>query len=308
MADRNLSGTVNPVQTLSGSLYTVPGETGGSTSGKDGGYYTPSVTQPDENTMRVSYTPSDSSMPEVGSKDVTLPAGPAGADGAPGSDGAQGADGKSAYQYAQEGGYTGTEEEFAEKLAAEFPDKLPNPNALTFTGAVTGTYDGSTPLEVLIPSGGGGDDAGNELKLAWSLDVTQTLDSVSQEIVFSTPPKMIFIYGIGVENSTSSNVTARISISNNGNSISSENFNLDKFSGPSGTPNYSCAVILFFKNTYLFAYSNSTSSDFHSWNHKNQNVSYYSNPGQLVDWDKITIDLWNVTAGRIEIYSDSEVV
>ena len=35
------------------------------------------------------------------------------------------------------------------------PDKLPNPNALTFTGAVTGSYDGSAPLSVAIPSGGG---------------------------------------------------------------------------------------------------------------------------------------------------------
>ena len=62
--------------------------------------------------------------------------------------------GKSAYQYAVEGGYTGTEAEFAAKLAEEMPDKLPNPNALTFTGAVTGSYDGSAPLEVAIPSGG----------------------------------------------------------------------------------------------------------------------------------------------------------
>ena len=46
------------------------------------------------------------------------PQGPAGADGATG---ATGADGKSAYQYAQEGGYTGTETEFAAKLAAEIP-------------------------------------------------------------------------------------------------------------------------------------------------------------------------------------------
>ena len=36
-----------------------------------------------------------------------------------GDAGADGADGKSAYQYAQEGGYTGTETEFAEKLAQE---------------------------------------------------------------------------------------------------------------------------------------------------------------------------------------------
>ena len=64
-----------------------------------------------------------------------------------------GADGKSAYSYAQDGGYTGTEAEFAAKLAAE---KLPNPYPLTFTGAVTGSYDGSAPLSVEIPSGGTG--------------------------------------------------------------------------------------------------------------------------------------------------------
>ena len=151
-----------------------------------------------------------------------------------------GAEGKSAYQYAQEGGYTGTEAEFAEKLAQEqltgttgtltptqvyeavsagipvkvqyldatfgllsytnfsvaesmniiaantivyfngsyilgelfgdksknvwgfmsttlaqktdIPSALPNPNALTFTGAVTGSYDGSSPMTVKIPS------------------------------------------------------------------------------------------------------------------------------------------------------------
>ena len=151
-----------------------------------------------------------------------------------------GADGKSAYQYAQDGGYTGTETEFAEKLAQEqltgttnditptqvydavsagipvkvqytdyiygllsftafnvaeslnvivsqtivnyndvyilaelngnksdntwgtafttlaektdIPSALPNPNALTFTGGVTGSYDGSNPVSVNIPS------------------------------------------------------------------------------------------------------------------------------------------------------------
>ncbi len=154
-----------------------------------------------------------------------------------GSAGAAGKDGKSAYQYAVEGGYTGTETEFAEKLASgaltvhvtdnngtlsadksyndikdainagisvlvdyngnalplmgatvdaivfgqtqgvndgesawvatvmivitsadevtDFSadvDKLPNPNAITFTGAVTGSYDGSAPLSVNIPT------------------------------------------------------------------------------------------------------------------------------------------------------------
>ena len=201
------------------------------------------------------------------------------------ADMASGADGKSAYAYAVEGGYTGTEAEFAEKLAAEIPtvdstltqsgkaadakavgdalagkqntisdleairngaakgttalqsvpstyrtaseqdtiddgkvDKvtgkglssndytdaakakvdalapvatsgsyndltnkptiptaLPNPNALTFTGAVTGSYDGSAPLEVEIPQGGGG---------AWHTIGTQKMDGVETAVSF----------------------------------------------------------------------------------------------------------------------------
>lgn len=42
-----------------------------------------------------------------------------GVDGAPGKDGDPGEDGKSAYRYAQDGGYTGSEEEFARKLAED---------------------------------------------------------------------------------------------------------------------------------------------------------------------------------------------
>ena len=150
-----------------------------------------------------------------------------------GSAGAAGKDGKSAYQYAVEGGYTGTEAEFAEKLASgaltvhvtdnngtlsadkSYSDisnaintgipvlvdyygtglpliqayadglafgtftcdesgvgtviieitpngevydisavvaTLPNPNAITFTGAVNGSYNGSAPMSVNIPT------------------------------------------------------------------------------------------------------------------------------------------------------------
>lgn len=35
------------------------------------------------------------------------------------------------------------------------PTALPNPNALTFTGAATGSYNGSSPVEINIPEGGG---------------------------------------------------------------------------------------------------------------------------------------------------------
>ena len=49
------------------------------------------------------------------------PAGEKGEKGENGADGAPGADGKSAYEYAKEAGYTGTEKEFAEKLASDNP-------------------------------------------------------------------------------------------------------------------------------------------------------------------------------------------
>ena len=166
--------------------------------------------------------------------------GPKGDKGDTGTKGDKGAAGKSAYSYAQDGGYTGTETEFAAKMAQEqltgttgtltptqvyeavsagipvkvqytdstygllsftafnvaeslnviasqaivyyngvyilaelvgeksggtwaamfttlvqktdIPTTLPNPHALTFTGAVTGIYDGSTAKTVNIPS------------------------------------------------------------------------------------------------------------------------------------------------------------
>ena len=40
------------------------------------------------------------------------------------------------------------------------PEKLPNPQKLTFTGAVTGEYDGSQAVNIDIPAGGGGGGGG----------------------------------------------------------------------------------------------------------------------------------------------------
>lgn len=77
-----------------------------------------------------------------------------------------GKDGKSAYQYARDGGYTGTETEFAEKQSQEMPTKLPNPKSLTFTGAASGTYDGSQEITVNIPIGGGSVDLDTTLSVS----------------------------------------------------------------------------------------------------------------------------------------------
>ena len=79
----------------------------------------------------------------------------------------KGTAGKSAYAYAKEGGYTGSEAAFAEKLAQEMPTVLPNPQSLTFTGGVQGVYDGSQAVTLAIPVGssGGGSSGAWELVL-----------------------------------------------------------------------------------------------------------------------------------------------
>ena len=76
---------------MAAELVDVPG--GGETpgvDGEDGGYYTPTVTQPNANTMRVAFAPSKSDMPSVAAKDIALPAGLPGADGKDGKDGEAG--------------------------------------------------------------------------------------------------------------------------------------------------------------------------------------------------------------------------
>lgn len=67
-----------------------------------GGYYAPSV----DDDGNLTWTPSDPGMSEVDGANIA------------------GKPGKSAYQYAVDGGYTGTEAEFAAKLAAEVPEQV----------------------------------------------------------------------------------------------------------------------------------------------------------------------------------------
>ena len=111
--------------------------------------------------------------------------------GETGATGATGADGKSAYEYAKDGGYTGTEEQFAAKLAKE---KFANPNALTFTGAVEGSYDGSAPVSVKIPEGG----SGEAWELLYETTLTEDTATFSQEIPACSKVKIVIFPGSAV--------------------------------------------------------------------------------------------------------------
>ena len=150
----------------------------------------------------------DTGKPSRGDKGDKGDKGDTGETGATGATGAAGAAGKSAYQYAQDGGYTGTEEDFAAKLAKE---KLPNPYALTFTGAVDKVYDGSQEITIEIPSGGSEDD--------WNIIADETLTEDVIEVVYnglSLRKILICIYAIGSAANTTNGNSA---ISINGNRI-----------------------------------------------------------------------------------------
>lgn len=181
---------------------TIPTGGGGGTSGEDGGYYAPSV----DDAGNLTWTASKTNMPAVDGANIKGPKGDTGATGATGPQGpagATGADGKSAYAYAVEGGYTGTEAEFAAKLAAE---KFANPNALTFTGAVTGSYDGSAALSVEIPIGG---ETGNEKDIDFTIEIQENTRSITFEVDDKNEPLnltecFILIYYIAGGTNTSS--------------------------------------------------------------------------------------------------------
>ena len=76
-ATHQWNGTVLTVTSASGTssadLKGDKGEQGDiGAVGEAGGYYTPAVTQPDENTLRMTFTPSKDGMPDVAHTDITL--------------------------------------------------------------------------------------------------------------------------------------------------------------------------------------------------------------------------------------------
>ena len=75
----------------------------------------------------------------------------------------------------------------------QIPTELPNPAALTLTGAVSATYDGSKAVEVEIPSGGG---AGG-LKLAASVTTSENVASVEISGLELSLPLSFRIYNPG---------------------------------------------------------------------------------------------------------------
>lgn len=62
--------------------------------------------------------------------------------------------------------------------AVDIPTELPNPYALTFTGAVTASYDGSEAVTVEIPSGGGSSGE-SAFRLINTVNITEEVSTIT---------------------------------------------------------------------------------------------------------------------------------
>lgn len=117
------------------------------------------------------------------------PTGATGPQGPKGDTGATGADGKSAYQYAQDGGYTGTEEEFADKLANECIDQTARDYADTanaridlFTSLEAGSTTGDAELQdIRIGFDGKSYDSAGSAVRGQAEALKNSLDFMSEE-------------------------------------------------------------------------------------------------------------------------------
>lgn len=68
------------------------------------------------------------------------------------------------------------------QMSDQFPNVLPNPHALTFTGAVTAEYDGSKPLTVNIPNGAQNASSGDTMEVIRDI----TMQEVATEVIVTT--------------------------------------------------------------------------------------------------------------------------
>lgn len=124
---------------------------------------------------------------------IDIPAikGEKGDTGEQGPQGSPGADGKSAYQYAQDGGYTGTEEEFAEKLAADLPSGdsdyiLPIATADTLGGVKPTAKSDDMTQSVGVDENGGlwtapASTGSNDWKLLETISLDEDVSAISYD-------------------------------------------------------------------------------------------------------------------------------
>ena len=116
---------------------------------------------------------------------------------------------------------------------ATLKNKLPNPYSLTFTGAVSETYDGSSAKTIEIPSGGGG--GLGDFELIGTVDFSQegmAAANAGVDFEVTDVSEIVLVYN-DLVNSTSSNSSVRVFLNIDSEQIEST---LRPESGRSGTP------------------------------------------------------------------------
>ena len=143
--------------------------------------------------------------------------GDTGATGATGADGHTPAKGTDYFTDADK-------QEIAEVAAGmvDVPDKLPNPNALTFTGAVTGSYDGSAPFSVEIPSVGGGSSGNDTIDILMDVTTYEAVAAVTVTLENPRAYKELYIHTMIYGDESNSSESAVFLRVNNTDSMESK--------------------------------------------------------------------------------------
>lgn len=156
--------------------------------------------------------------------------------------------------------------------AITVPDKLPNPNALTFTGAATGSYDGSVPVAVEIPIGGGGlSDYELIDTIDWSTEELAQFGA-GKEYSFEGIQDIVLVY-TGLANDTTTISGLHVFVNNKSLASSAE-----PVSGKSGNPMNGYVFLHSIPGIGLFSLKTTGANASNNYGMSNAQIAYNLHP------------------------------
>ena len=176
--------------------------------------------------------------------------------------------------------------------AITIPTALPNPNALTLTGAVSATYDGSAPVSVDIPSGGG--NKGWTLLYDGTITIEEAVKTVTVSLLVPCDGMVDFIgYIKWTANANTENANDNISIR-----VGEAEMGYGRIGDPSDAGNSVFQAPVTSSYTYF-----GRATYIHDLSHNLSNMQYGLNKNaKNANYENVTINFFSKTyAGNITL-------